>query len=265
MATEVKARGRRCLLEFNGLIEDVLSKCAAESGCSAKQDKNKDTLASTGAVWAAADSASALDSLGVPGLLAEKAKEYRDTLSDALDELKGWRDDADDEGFDDSEAVASDGEVEDELDTLDKMLSSGPLPAERVDIRALLDGTLKLLGLLRTLYTAVVKHRFKTLVTPLRTEGNIQRCDEIMGGLRRMPYMVDEVAEGLYELDAGKARGRLEDVRRVCRDVVEAAQSRWRENGPEDVELEDAFEAWCGKFLVAVDGVDVGGRRERGG
>ena len=55
---------------------------------------SRDSLASTGIVWECCDSIMALQRIGLHGLLVEKAREYREQLEDAIEELKDFRDGA---------------------------------------------------------------------------------------------------------------------------------------------------------------------------
>lgn len=259
MVTEMRHRARRTLQEFRALVAMIDAKSTA--GQQSAQKRNVNTAAeeaekqkftnATGHIWAACDACSALQSLGIPGLLAQKAAAQRELLEDALTELKEWQADAEDEGFseDSSDGAQNEDEGEEEGLGLQK-LTLGPdrLPSSREDVQRTLEKALRLLGLARTLFAAVVKHRFKTLVPGVQTEANVRRADEAMGALGRVPGEADELAGALYEFSVEGAEGRLRTVKGMCVSVVEGLEEGWEGE-------RDAFAGWCVRFQEAVEGV----------
>jgi hypothetical protein len=141
----------------------------------------------------------------------KKVEEYRDLLKDALEELQEWGEEdsdqeSDEEGSEDSDAQAA----------ADKIFGSQRhIPPDDLEqIRPRLAAVLKRLRLVVTMYSAVIKRRFKTLPplphlepTPeLKANSNgdagIVAClDKVLGALKEIPDITDELANGFYELD----------------------------------------------------------------
>lgn len=143
-------------------------------------------LSTTGVLFSSLDDLASLSTLGIPGLLVEKAEAYRALIEDATAELREWRDDAEDEGF----VSAEDGDgfsdgvrgtndedgsgdgieeattrlrLDDGGASLDHLLSaSHRLPSTRTDLKELLDRALLILKLTSALYAGVARYRFRT-------------------------------------------------------------------------------------------------------
>ena len=258
LSDEVKARVRRVLAELHRLIGEALEKTGQEKDKDVEEasdeqtirerigklDLNeasvkpsRDSLASTGVVWEACDSLIELRQSGIAGLLLLKTRQYREMLEDAITELKEWREDAEDEGYEEGNLHTnapipnepSSGPQED----VDRFLGApNSLPADREDLKQTLDLALKKLRLVSTLYQAIGKRRLKdfpSLDTLLAQEGQtntLSRVDELLQAIKQIPSCADELAGAFYELDdvaaqeelskvCGKAK-RAADVSRLC-------------------------------------------------
>jgi len=216
----------------------------------------EEVLASTGMVWESCDALVELESLGVVGLVVKKAEEWRETLADALEELREWgQDDGEDE----------DGEEEDELagafgdgDSLEKMMLGGKIPNGNQELKALLQQSLKKLKLVETLYKALAKRRLKTfpfgdqaLKQPRDDDSGpsvspMQRLDEIMRHLRMIPETVDDMASEFYDSNVQGVKAHLAACCRAAKSASETARMDWAGQ-------EDAFTAWATKWAEAVE------------
>lgn len=256
MRDEARARTRRVLVELGHLVKEVQTRAAQRA---TSTSSSRDALASTGVVWAACDALANLQSLAIAGLYAQRTRDARATLDDAAAELREWRDDADDEGFESDEASdvagaddAFDSAVfaaaaEDGGASLDRMLSAAHrLPSGRADLRALLDEALRRMRLVGTLYAAVAKRRFNVLKGESVTSENLSRADKAMAALARVPHVADEMAGRFYELDADGARDALGAMRARGETVCEVLRTNWAGS-------EDEFTAWCSKWREAMD------------
>lgn len=202
-------------IEFGTLVKaipldgQILSKDAKNGTGKAE---GKGSLASTGVVWEACDGVMALKSLGMAGLVIKKAEEYRDLLADALEELHEWGEEASDEDDEGSD------EEQDDIFGFQRHIPS----EDPEKIRPKLQSSQKRLRLIITMYTAVVKRRFKTLpLLPLPTlptelksnddPGIISCLDEVLDVMKKIPDITDELASAFYELDGKEIDRRMDE------------------------------------------------------
>jgi hypothetical protein len=215
MSAELQWRAKKVFIEIGALIKaipldgQILSE-DAKNGTG--KIEGKGSLASTGVVWAACDGVTALKDLGVVGLVVKKAEEYRDLLKDALEELQEWgEEESDEDGSDGEDAVDDDAQI-----ALDNIFGSQRhIPSEDPEkIRLRLESSQKRLRLVITMYTAVIKRRFRTLphlphpeLPPELKErsneetGIVNCLDEVLEVMKKIPDITDELASAFYELD----------------------------------------------------------------
>ncbi|KAL9087100.1 MAG: hypothetical protein Q9159_003795 [Coniocarpon cinnabarinum] len=285
MVSEMRSRVRRVMLDFQTLVEAIQTQSALYTSATGNPEKSagasrkagvngmvkketmveKDKITSlTGVIWNSCTDLASLHEMGTTGLLLQKVSTFKTLVEDALSELKEWRDDDLDEGF--SEADDDDVNDDEEGDVaaslgIQKLTLETPTSVRaRDDVRELLNETVRLLGLLRSLYAAVIKYRVRVNSAPQSTQTpwsseDVRRSDEFVGGLGRIPGEVDEIAGSLYEGDVDEAKKRIEDVKALALRVVRVSK-RPLEGGEEDV-----FVSFCGKFEEALRGVCA----ERGG
>ena len=225
MSAELQWRAKKVFIEFGALVKAIpldgriLSE-DAKNGTSSTEGKG--SLASTGVVWAACDRVTALKNLGVAGLVIQKAEEYKDLLKDALEELQEWGEEDSDEDESDGEATVDD----DAQAAVDNIFGSQRhIPSEDPEkIRPRLESSQKRLRLVITMYTAVIKRRFKTL-PPLphpdlppelqgrsNEEPGIVTClDEVLEVMKKIPDIADELASAFYELDGEEIDKTMEE------------------------------------------------------
>jgi len=261
MVEEVGVRVRRVYRELGGLVDEVVRIVQGSDG-----EKNRDTLASTGVVWAACDEIGELERMGVPGLLVKKVALWREMLEDAIAELREWSedDDEDDEEEEEEETATSD---DDEAST--SYLDDASLPKHRTDLKQTVDLALKRLKLTSTLYAAITKRRLKTLVinapvspstpsttsttsttpttTSTSTSTTMTKVDLLMEKLKRIPEETDELASAFYDLDDEEARKVLEGICALGKECVDLVKRGWREE-----DQEDEFTKWAGKWIEAI-------------
>lgn len=240
--SEVQWRVDKVYTELSVLIKDIpldgktLSK---DRKLGTGSTTGKGSLASTGVVWQSCDNLIELKKLGIPGLLVQKAEQYRDTLKDALEELREWGEETSDD--EDEVAFESDEDNPAQAAVDDMFGSQKHIPEDDVNkIREKLESSLRRLKLLTLMYQAIVKRRFKTLPSlshlPLpqkpaaRPEDSlriIQCLDEVMSLLKNIPNIVDELASAFYEIDAADIEKRMDECFSAGSDVVELLVLNW--------------------------------------
>lgn len=246
MADEVRARVRRVFKELETLLQELESIAKDATRRSARRD----SLSSTGVVWESCDAVIELDSMGIGGLAVRKAEEYRDTIKDAIEELREWKEgeDLDSEGHDElldegDEAVEGDKDsIEDIFNAANSMPKDRPELAKLVDAA---DGKLKKIVLL---YTALIKRRLKTFKAETSGQGNtsdVERMDKALLGLKSLPEQVDDLAGCFYDLDEERVEVAMSKCFDDAMQVSKVMQRDWQEK-------EDEFTIWSGKWKEAL-------------
>jgi hypothetical protein len=224
MSTELQYRAGKVFSELRTLVQAIpldgqILSDDAKNGTGA--EKGKGSLAVTGTVWAACDGVIELKTLGIAGLVIKKAEGYRDLLKDALEELQEWAEEESD--MEDGDAV--DGEEDPAQAAVDNILGSQRhIPSDDAEnIRPRLDSSMKRLRLLILMYQAVVKRRFKTLPHLPHSElppeleaksnedpGIVNCLDEVLGVMKKIPDITDELASAFYDLDTKEIDERMD-------------------------------------------------------
>lgn len=219
----------------------------------------KGSLAMTGTVWQACDAVIELKNIGIAGLVVRKAEQYRATLKDALEELQEWGEEQSDE----EDAYAdSEDDAQAAADTI--FGSQRHIPIDDPEkIRPRLESSLKRLRLLGLMYQAVVKRRFKTLPTP--PGPRVVSClDDILGVLKKIPDIADELASAFYELDEQEIDKLMDQCFFTGFAAVELLIKNWE--GQED-EF-SSWVSWINRRKTSADrnlGSQVQGCHEEGG
>jgi hypothetical protein len=242
MGREAQLRVRGVCKEMAALLQEV------QSVAQGNVPRRRDRLHSTGVVWESCDALMELEKLGIAGLAVQKAEQYRDTIKDAIEELREWKEgeDLDSEGRDglldsDDEGVEGDRDsIEDIFSAANSMPKDRPELAKRVEEA---DGKLKKIVLL---FAALIKRRLKTYKGGVpgqaqASDPNMGRLDGAMESLRRLPHQVDELAGHFYDLDEEKVK---EQMSKCVQEAIAAAEHvRLNWNGEED-----EFTAWSLKW-----------------
>lgn len=254
MHLAAKARVFQVFAELQNMMKEVLDQAkshterrGSNSSAGSSGVTSRDSLASTGIVWQSCDSIMALQRIGLHGLLVEKAREYREQLEDAIEELKDFRDGAEIHEHEEEDNVEGSDEENASHDSFDV---PAKLPADRDDIRTVLAVSIKQLILISTLYQALLKRRLKNFPykqASNRPEDEAARHafsiqDSLMGMLQWIPEATDELAGAIYELDYEDARQSLEHVCQSARDAIRLVANSWTGE-------EDEFTVWQRKWL----------------
>lgn len=247
MRKEVGARTRRAFKEMEVLLREILS--ISQGNASSPR---RDSLSSTGVLWESCDALIELEVLGIGGLALQKARQYRETIKDAISEFRDWVEghDLDTEGRIDGLLDSDDEGVAGDKDSIDDIFNAAnSLPADRPDLKAFADEMDSKLKKIVILYNALEKRRLGTFnldkLESVPAESSIARLDSLISCLRRIPHQVDEMASYLYDLDEPGARGMLEICLAEARGASETMAMDWEGK-------EDAFTTWLDKWKGAV-------------
>lgn len=247
MTREAQARVRRVFLEVESLLREV--KAVSEGRGSAR---HKDSLKSTGVVWESCDAVIALERMGIGGLAVQKAEQYRDTIKDAIEELREWKEgeDPDTEGHDE---LLDDGDegVDGDRDSFDDIFhAANSMPSDRPELKALVEEAEGKLKKVTILYTALIKRRFKPFERvdkehQDRHEVNIKSLDMALESLRKVPHQVDELAGCFYDLDEERVKRMMARAVQEAKSAATAMDEAWAGGA-------DEFTVWSKKWDEAV-------------
>jgi hypothetical protein len=244
MVKESRARIAKVVREMRVMVQEVRNvlddeNYSQQDASSSNKSTSRDTLSSTGVVWEACDHLIELERLGVAGLAVQKAEQYRETLLDALTELKGWVEEADEE---DDEGYNTDGFEDDFKDYFGE---SSKIPKGDTALRSQVDDSLRKLKTISFLFQAVSKRRFKTFPSALPDLVATRRLEDTLSYLRTIPETVDELAASFYALDGNEAQSHLEACIAAAMHSNEIMKLDWFGN-------EDEFTQWCMKWRDAM-------------
>lgn len=268
MAKELRWMVEKVLAEFAAFLNEIplngeILSVDQKNGSGGTVGKG--SLASTGVVWQACEQVMALKSMGIAGLVIQKALQYRDTIKDALEELQEWGEEEDSEDEDDEQYDNGHSEDEDDLSdpaqqAIDDMFGNQRhIPKDDTNkIRQRLESSLKRLRLIALMFEAVVKRRFKTLpILPLiepnaepkpKQDGTprvVQTLDEVLNVMKKLPDITDELANGFYELDTTEIDKQMDDLFFTGFAATELLVKNWQGE-------KDEFTAWAQKFQTAM-------------
>jgi hypothetical protein len=250
MAKEASLRVRRVFKEMDCLLQEVRN---IARGDGEALGGKRDSLGSTGVVWEACDALIELKKLGVAGLAVQKAEQWRDTIKDAITELQEWTEgeDTDTEGNRDALLDSDDEGVDGDADSFDDIFNAAnSMPADRPELKELVEESIEKLKKVGILYNALIKRRLKTfeLVTmdaAAKYKTSAEQLDAIVATLRTIPHLVDELASSFYDLDEAQAKEVL--AKCVSKALDTAATAELSYDGQED-----EFSAWSLKWRDAV-------------
>ncbi|KAF2191003.1 hypothetical protein K469DRAFT_732525 [Zopfia rhizophila CBS 207.26] len=268
MRAELKAQARRVLGGWSEVLALIIRFAERREGEGKEkgqdegvsESERQDVLAATGVVWEACDALLKVCNDGVVELVVKKAEQWRGALMDAVNELKEWGEDVEDDEEEDG-LVESDKEDEDGgfRDDDDIFGAANKLRKGDEELKVLLDTSVKKLKLVGMLYQALVKRRLKTFPNgPTPTSngaasgtGNVSDpmaiLDRLMALLKSIPESVDDLASAFYDLDGDEANKLLETCCGGAKKAAEAVKQSW--DGKED-----EFTAWSDKWLGALEG-----------
>lgn len=262
---DVKASVANVLKRFGELLSLVVAKCERESEArkesKEKLEKDKQLVCeTTGLVWKACEGLGEFAEKGIPEMMVRKVEAWRETIKDAIAELKEWE--QEDEG-DHDDGLGGD------RDGVEVFGAANSLPKGRKDIEKRLEEALRRLRLVATLYQALVKRRIKTFPPrrnesekeqregawnedPLKTElerieekDSVHRVDRVMKYLENLPDTVDELASAFYDLDTYEVDRLLEQISSDARAAANEVKLSWDAK-------DDEFTAWVRKWGEAM-------------
>ncbi|KAF2687077.1 hypothetical protein K458DRAFT_415349 [Lentithecium fluviatile CBS 122367] len=269
MRGEVKAQVRRLIGTWDdvlAIVQRLSEKRQTAQGKGKTKDEGpteserQDVLAATGVVWEACDALLKLCTDGVVGLVIKKAQELRSVLLDAIEELKEWGEDVDNEDDDKAECSAGEFDNEDEIFGAANKLGKGDK-----ELKALLDTSVKKLKMVGLLYQALIKRRLKTFSAQAQaqaaasasgpaTNGDakhasinpVVKLDELMVLLKAIPETADDLASAFYDLDEDEAKRTLDKCSGEAKSAVALVKKSW-------TGADDEFTVWSGKWVDAFD------------
>ncbi|QIW95705.1 hypothetical protein AMS68_001223 [Peltaster fructicola] len=251
---EIRGRVRRVVREMLGLVQEVTSIAneAAQKNAQGRRSDNggRDSLSSTGIVWSGCDDLITLTTTGVAGLAVHKAEAYRDMISDAIAELQEWREgeDTENEGIEDNLLDSDDEGVDGDRDSLNDLFNAAnSLPADRVQLRKLVEEAESKLKKVVLLYTALIKRRIKQFpAQPTASDADVvRRLNSVTSSFKQISNMVDDMASSFYDLDEELAEKKLHDLlgqAMSCADIMEHNVK----------DKEDEFTNWLTRWKEAI-------------
>jgi hypothetical protein len=205
---------------------------------------------------------------GVAKCLLDRTKEAIDLLHDALEEVRDWSEDVDEESLsggedddDDDDADSEAGDINTRVAglTIDHDIEDVKrLPIHRSDLRDLLSETNRRVDLITKLYLAASKRRIKKFpdpklsITPASGAAdelhvrNMKRLDEIVTGVEDTSEEMDELAHAFYQLDEIEVKDRLLQMTKTASSVAGKVKTDWEGS-------EDEFTVWVGKWQGLIE------------
>lgn len=217
-----------------------------------EQATGRDTLASTGVLWAECDKLVALGSGGLTKLAAERVEEYHGLLKDAIAELEEW--DPEEESESDADSLTSNKENTSSARPVDTSVEQSLKDLSLSPIAALRKRTLATLRIIRVLFPALIKRRILTLTNidsastaeSLPSPPHIRSMDRLINYTKQLTEETDEVAGALYAGDEEEVEDRLKQLAEMSKTCVEEVRISW-------IGKEDEFTAWAQKWIARLE------------
>ncbi|RAL15845.1 uncharacterized protein BO97DRAFT_475465 [Aspergillus homomorphus CBS 101889] len=234
--TEAHALTKLALTELAALLHEVQTISEKKTTELAQAEKDAVTVAA-GRAWETCDALIDLAGKGVVGFVMRRVEQWRDLVRDAVGEIEEWDPDEEgDEFFD--ELLGEDhtghqdegGDSEDEDEDGEE---SAALHAQKKD-------TLRVLRPIAQVYPAIVTHRLKKTADAV---AEVRTLEALMGCLREIPELVDEVAGALYEANPEKSLRFLGLAKEKAVAALQLVTLPWQGAG------EDKFSAWAKTWL----------------
>ena len=238
----------KIMMELLSLIASIPSD---ERGVELSTGRN--TLASTGVLWAECDKMMELASSGVVSLAIQRTEDYHGLLKDAIQELEEW--DPDEDTDSDTDSLSSNKQKPASTPTADNLASTlEDLSISRVAI--LRKHTLVTLRTIRVIYPALKKRRISTFPnitsasTPesLPTSTQIDALDSLIDQAKGFTEAADEIAGALYEGDEEQVERRLRALRESAEACAAGVKKGWKGE-------EDEFTGWAEKWVARLEEV----------
>ena len=266
MRGEMREAVKRVVAAWSGVLRQVLAMAEARRELAGKdagpsEAERRDVLAATGMVWDVCDRVLRLCDGGVVELVLKKAQQLRAVLLDAVEEMKEWGEDvASDSEEEEDKAEGSGGEDDGFGDEDDFFGANNKIGKGDVELKVLLDRSVKKLKMVAIMYQAVGKRRLNTFpavrgsnpASAVAMDGGdgidtpAQRLDKLMHILKTIPESVDDLASTFYELEQEEAEVALKKVCDEAKSAVQMMEKSW-------TGTDDEFTAWAAKWTQALD------------
>ena len=213
--------------------------------------QGRDTLASTGVLWAECDKMVTLASDGLVSLAVQKAEEYHSLLKDAISELEDWDPEEDDSESDTDSLFSSKQKPMLDHATADTAIDSPPADVATSSIAELRKRSLNTLRTIRVLYPAIGKRRLSIFPNITSTTSpdslppaiTVKTLDFTISSTQTFTEAADEIAGALYEGDEAEVYRRLTSVLKEAEICASRVRRDWKGN-------DDEFSEWVVKWLA---------------
>lgn len=240
----IKSTLSRIMMELLNLLASIPQN---ERGI---EPQNRDTLASTGVLWAECNNLVNLASEGVVSLAVQKAAEYHGLLKDAIAELDEWDPEEDSDSDTDTNSLPSS-----EQKAATKQSSDASTLASSLDDLSLSPMTelrkrsLAKLRTVRVLYPAIQKRRISifpnitssTVLDKLPASANIDCMDSTLASLSYFTEAADEIAGSLYDGDEEQVCAKLSSLEARALECAKLVSINWKAD-------DDEFTEWVQKW-----------------
>ena len=255
----VRNRVREVLKELEHLVEEIP---IDERGV--ERLGGRDTLASTGVLWEGCDGLVKMAENGLRKVMVEIVEGWKGLFGDAIEELEEWRDGEGDEDIEnvvdmaDSLHLRNDHIPQEGSEEGDPGITEGDsfettMPATNA-IRPLITQVLQTLNIIRLLYPALIKRRFRRFPNIIKTTkeddlpavDQAKKVDALIGFCELFSTVADEMAGSLYLHNEDEVMKHLTDLKTSAKECVKIARGNW------DGE-DDEFSLWVDKWLIKFD------------
>ena len=233
------------------LLSLIASIPSDEHGIETSTGRN--TLSSTGVLWAECDKMVELASKGLVYLATQRTEDYHGLLKDAIQELEEW--DPDEDTDSDTDSLSSNKQKPASTPTTDN-ISSAIEELHISSIANLRKSTLLTLRTVRVIYPALKKRRISTFpnitststLQSLPTSADIDALDSLVDQAKGFTDAADEIAGALYEGDVEQVERRLRALRESAEGCAIGVKTGWKGE-------EDEFTAWAEKWTARLEEV----------
>ncbi|KAK0508674.1 hypothetical protein JMJ35_008950 [Cladonia borealis] len=233
------------------LLSLIASIPSDEHGIETSTGRN--TLASTGVLWAECDKMVELASKGLVYLATQRTEDHHGLLKDAIQELEEW--DPDEDTDSDTDSLSSNKQKPASTPTADN-ISSAIEELHISSIANLRKSTLLTLRTVRVIYPALKKRRISTFpnitsastLESLPTSADIDALDSLVDQAKGFTDAADEIAGALYEGDVEQVERRLRALRESAEGCAIGVKTGWKGE-------EDEFTAWAEKWTARLEEV----------
>lgn len=225
------------------------------------EPQSRDTLASTGVLWAECDKMVTLASDGIVSLSVQKAEDYHSLLKDAIEELEQWDPEEEDDESDTDSLSSHKQKTKKDTPSGGADLATSLEALSVTDLVKLQKRSLSTLRTVRLMYPALKKRRIARFpnITSATTLGHLPRpadidkLDYMISSTQSFTEAADEIAGALYDGDEAQVSARLDGCVGKAKQCAKTATRNWKGE-------EDEFTGWVDKWLARLE--QVGGEEQ---